>query len=452
MRNKYFAAILTKQSVLVWVIAISVILRIGFAIYLGNQVIDLPGTADQISYHNLALRVLGGNGFSFDKPWWPITPAGAPTAHWSFLYTLYLVAVYYLFGPFPLIARIIQAIITGILHPYLAYRIGDLLFSKKVGLISAGLTAIYAYFIYYDATLMTEPFFITLVMASLYLSILIGQEFTLKEKIKSFTRRQILLSIALGLTLGGAVLLRQLVLLFIPFLYLWILWVSRKHNIKAALAGFLTSSVVILLMILPFTIYNVNRFGHFVLLNTNSGYAFFWSNHPIYGTTFQPILTETSYQDLIPNELRNLDEAELDQALLKRGLQFVLDDPARYFLLSLSRIPVYFMFWPTQDSGTISNISRIVSFGLLWPFMLYGVLRVLFSHRYKWIDRLSSPTFLLIFFSVIYTTIHILSWTLIRYRLPVDGVMLVFAGFAFVDIFEKLGHWRNLRMQIRHPK
>ena len=76
MRYKYFGAIFTGQSILVWVIGISIILRIGFALYLGDQVIDLPGTADQISYHNLALRVLGGNGFSFDKPWWPITPRG----------------------------------------------------------------------------------------------------------------------------------------------------------------------------------------------------------------------------------------------------------------------------------------------------------------------------------------------------------------------------------------
>ncbi len=97
-------------------------------------------------------------------------------------------------------------------------------------------------------------------------------------------------------------------------------------------------------MILPFTAYNYARFGRFVLLNTNSGYAFFWGNHPIYGTHFVPILTPEmgSYQDLIPPEVRNLDEAALDQELMRRGLQFVIDDPGRYLLLSLSRIPVLF--------------------------------------------------------------------------------------------------------------
>jgi hypothetical protein len=43
-----------------------------------------------------------------------VTAAGAPTAQWSFLYTLYLVVVYGLFGIHPLEARLIQAVIVGI--------------------------------------------------------------------------------------------------------------------------------------------------------------------------------------------------------------------------------------------------------------------------------------------------------------------------------------------------
>jgi hypothetical protein len=82
-------------------------------------------------------------------------------------------------------------------------------------LVSAGLTAIFAYFIYYDATLMTEPFFMTLVLGGLYLTILIGQ---LSSDVNGHfpIRKGLLLSVFLGLILGGAVLLRQLILLVIP--------------------------------------------------------------------------------------------------------------------------------------------------------------------------------------------------------------------------------------------
>jgi len=422
---------------LVIILAVSVILRVVAAFSLGDSVVDLPGTFDQISYHNLAVRVLTGHGFSFGELWWPITPAGAPTAHWSFLYTLYLVGVYALFGLHPVIARLIQAIITGLLQPYLAYRLGETVFSKPVGLVAAGLTAVYAYFIYYDAALMTEPFFITLVMAGLYFAILIARDST-GSQVALSARQIIRQSLLLGLILGGAVLLRQLILLIIPLLYLWLGWAGRKQNLRWILALALGATVVVALMILPFSIYNTIRFGHFVLLNTNSGYAFFWANHPIYGTHFQAILTSTSYQSLIPVELRHLDEAALDQALLKRGVQFILDDPVRYILLSISRIPVFFMFWPSRDSGLISNLSRVASFGILWPFMIYGIYRSIADAKLSLADRLASPAFLLVMFAFVYTMIHLLSWALIRYRLPVDAILIVFAGLAVVDLAQRI--------------
>ena len=50
----------------------------------------------------------------------------------------------------------------------------------------------------------------------------------------------------------------------------------------------------------------------------------------------------STYADLIPVELRDLDEATLDQELLGRGIGIVRGDPGRYGLLSLSRIPAPF--------------------------------------------------------------------------------------------------------------
>ena len=122
-----------EKKVLVYIIVISVLLRLGAAFYLGNTVEILPGTFDQISYHNLALRIIDGYGFSFGEEWWPITKANAPTAHWSFLYTLYLAFIYKIFGPTPLVARIIQAVIVGIMQPYLTYKLGNRLFASMIG-------------------------------------------------------------------------------------------------------------------------------------------------------------------------------------------------------------------------------------------------------------------------------------------------------------------------------
>jgi hypothetical protein len=154
-----------------------------------------------------------------------------------------------------------------------------------------------------------------------------------------------------------------------------------------------------------------------------------------------------SYQDLIPPELLSLNEAALDQALLKRGIQFIVDDPARYILLSISRIPSYFMFWPSQDSGLISNISRVFSFGIMLPFMIYGVFLSIIRLPRKLVELFASPTALLLGFTIIYTIIHLLTWTLIRYRLPVDAVSLIFAGLAFEALASKVVAWRTIKQE-----
>ena len=423
---------LTTRPLLL-LLSISVLLRVITAFVMGDAVIELPGVFDQLSYHNLALRVVNGYGFSFGELWWPVTPADAPTAHWSYLYTLFVAGVYCIFGPHPLIARLLQAVIVGILHPYIVYRLSEKLFGQNIAWVAAIVTSFYFYFIYYDAALMTEPFYITAILFTLYIAIQLADS----ENDNKDAR----LGFLLGMTTAVTLLLRQVFLLFVPFLLLWI-WSRRlkKHKPLPVFSTILTI-VTVILFILPVTIYNQNRFGSFVLLNTNSGYAFFWGNHPIYGTHFEPILSTGTYQALIPQELLKLNEADLDRELLKRGIGYVVDDPKRYILLSISRIPPYFMFWSSAKSSLISNIARLGSFGIMFPFMIYGLWlkfkEFSTNNLNSFLNMFTSREGLLLLFVCIYSIVHILTWTLIRYRLPVDAVLLPFASLALVTISQK---------------
>jgi len=426
------------KSILITILALSVLLRVGVSVYLGSTVENLPGTADQVSYHTLAQRVLQGHGFTFGDPWWPATRAEAPTAHWSYLYTLFLAGLYGLLGANPLTARLVQSVLVGILQPYLSYWLGRRLFGPTAGLAAAVLSALYAYFIYYAAALMTESFYITAVLGGLCLALLVA------APRQAGSDRRLKHALGFGLVLGIAVLLRQVVLVVLPFVFLWILLAARAQGrLRAAIANLAAAGAVVVAMILPLTAFNYARFGEFVLLNTNSGFAFYWANHPIQGTHFQPILESSGgdYGSLIPAELNHLNEAQLDRELLGRGLRFVADDPGRYLLLSLSRISAYFMFWPSSDSSTVSNLSRVLSFGLMWPLMLLGavlaVKRALPAVRPPW------PAGLLLLFALAYSAIHILSWALVRYRLPVDAVLLVFAGFGLQSVLA----WGGRRWQ-----
>jgi 4-amino-4-deoxy-L-arabinose transferase-like glycosyltransferase len=426
------------KSTLLLILLGSVLARCAAALYLGNTVVPLPGTTDQLSYHTLALRLLGGHGFTFGEPWWPATLANEPTAHWSFLYTFYLAGVYALTGSSPLVARLIQAVLTGLLQPWLAYLLGRKVFDERVGLVGAALTAGYAYFIYYAAALMTEAFYLVAVLASLYLALRLVEPGAGTARGRLSWR----LATGLGLAAGAAVLLRQVFLLMLPLVWLWAAWAAARQGrgtLRGALGRLTLAGGLIVALILPFSVFNTLRFGRFVLLNTNAGFAFYWANHPVYGTQFDPIISEdaVNYLTLLPDDLRGLNEAELDSALLARGLGFVAADPARYLALSLSRIPSFFMFWPSSESSTLSNLARMASFGLLWPFMLYGL--ILAGVEAVSGRRPGLPVALLAGFALAYTLIHLLVWTLVRYRLPVDAVLVVLAAAALADLAARLG-------------
>jgi hypothetical protein len=119
----------------------------------------------------------------------------------------------------------------------------------------------------------------------------------------------------------------------------------------------------------------------------------------------------------------------------------VIDDPLRYASLSVTRIPAYFQFWPSADSSTVSNLARVMSFGILWPIMLIGLIAAFFGAERR-PGGLASPAGLLAVFVLVYSAIHVLSWALVRYRLPVDAVLLIFAGWGIELLAMKWTRWR----------
>lgn len=404
------------KQLLILILAVAVLIRIPIAIYMGDQITVLPGIQDQVSYDALALRLLDGRGYSFSENWYPFTRANTPTSHWSFIYPLFLAGTYAVTGYHPLAARLIQGMVGGVLICFLVYLIGRRVADEVTGLVGAALAAVYGYFIYYNGALMTETFFIVLVLFSLYLG--------LELKDKPLSGRWVLL----GLTLGVAALLRQTMLLFVPFLLLWLLWELKKDGIRWWY--FTIPVVVIILMIAPWTIRNYLVYDQFLLLNSNAGYALYASNNPNLETDWRNDVVVIP----IPDELSGQNEAQLDRALTKKGIEFIIADPVRYLLLTLDKTLEYFKFWPSSESAPMSNMVRVLSFGVYLPFMLLG----LFLSFTRWRSYV-----VLYLFIVIHTGIHLLSWPAPRYRLTVDAVSMVFAGLALLELARQLKTWRH---------
>jgi hypothetical protein len=222
-------------------------------------------------------------------------------------------------------------------------------------------------------------------------------------------------------------------LLFVPFLLIWLFWDLKKDGIRWWY--FTVPVVVIILLIAPWTLRNYRVYHRFLLLNSNAGYALFASNNPNLGTDWRNEAVVVP----VPDELAGQNEAELDRALAIRGIGIILADPKRYLRLTLDKSLEYIRFWPSNDSSVISNLNRVLSFGLYLPFMFLG-LGLSIS---RWRSFVS-----LYLFMVIHTGIHLLSWPSPRYRLPVDAVLMVFAGLALLELAKQLRTWRHRLLRI----
>jgi hypothetical protein len=439
------------RNILIAILAVSVLLRIGCALYLGNEVVNPPNLNDQLSYHTLATRVLAGHGFSFPIGWYPAADANQPTAFWSFGYVLYLAAIYTVFGVQPLVARLIGATLGGIFLPLIVYYFSTTLFrsaafqprlrergflAEQLALVAAGISAVYFYFILYAATLMTETFYVIALLWSLLLTMRLAERPTLQR------------GLWLGLSLGLTTLLRQSILPWLVVAVLWLLLAAiRAKALRRMASALIAAGAVMALLIAPFTIRNYSVYGQFLLLNSNAGYAMYSAQHPMQGTDFQEFAAAP-----IPEGIIDLNEPQMDRELMQRAIGFVTADPGRYVLLSLSRIPDYFEFWPTADSSLVNNLGRVGSFGLMLPFFIYGL--VLAVHwagpaaQRGWGAFSTSPLALVLLFMLCYSILHILTWAMPRYRLPVDAVALPLAALALTQSVRFVTtRWRARRAQ-----
>jgi hypothetical protein len=142
-----------------------------------------------------------------------------------------------------------------------------------------------------------------------------------------------------------------------------------------------------------------------------------------------PIYAAPLPDDLI-GKLHN--EAAWNNALTRRGLEFAIQDPQRFFRLTLSKAVVQFKFWFEAGASWDSNLMRALSFGLYLPFFIAGLVLSLRDWR---------RSLLIYLFVAAFNLLHILTWPGIRYRLPVDAVLMPYAGLALVALLDTTSKW-----------
>lgn len=414
------------------------VLRIAYMVGVDPQV---PALSDAGAYHLLANHLADGHGYvrPFD-----LSRLGLvhPTAEYPPLFPALLSAVPFVGGTGVDAQRILTCLMgtgTVVMVGVLGRRVrGD-----TVGLVAAGLAAIYPMLVMADGVLMAESLFALLVTTSLVLAY------------RALDAPGLGRFAALGLVLGLAALTRAEGLVLAVVLVVPLAWRLRGTTAPRKIGLAATTVGVTVLVIVPWTIRNAVELDHLVPISNNVGSALDGANcAPVYrgadiglwrANIFTAATDDPSARDrecFDGFDIRAPDFNEATEAARHRadGIEFATDNMGRLPLVAAARWARTFgVFHVSQQLDVESFEGRpepwqtigLISYWLLLPFGIAGAVLLLRSRERAW--PLLAP-----FVSV--SIIAVLTYGNQRFRIAAEPPLLVLASVAIVAGARRLRH------------
>ncbi|NIA28704.1 MAG: hypothetical protein GWP06_02175 [Actinobacteria bacterium] len=403
------------QAILFGILLLGFLIRTGYILTLENKVYWV----DEFDYMALANHIVAGDGYVMDD--------GTPTAFRPVGYPLFL-AMLRVVGINSLFAIRFVQVLLGVVSIWLIYLLGKLLFNSTVGLVAAGITTIYPYFIFVPGTVLATSWFSFLLIASTLL-IFVGSE---TENIKL-----ILLS---GLLFAWAALTRPSGIVLIIAVMLW-LGVYTLPDFRRLLKLSIPFALICAVAVAPWFYRNYQEF-HIVNLSTNGGRNLWLGNNP--KATINTGSNIPRPKQLDAKIAAAKSEAEVNRIYIQEAKKFILQNPGKSVLLFLGKA---ISFWRWDPSPTTHGYVRqnrfyrwisILSFGPIFSLSLLGFFFASAGTRKKLL--------LFFFYAVLFTFLHALFIIKVRFRLPLDYFTIVTASFALMRFYELAKKMRRKRL------
>ncbi|HZS11876.1 MAG TPA: glycosyltransferase family 39 protein, partial [Nitrospirales bacterium] len=375
---------------------------------------------DELQYDSWAQTLVAGRSFFGNYPYWD-----------SPLYAYVLGAIYRLFGHDLYVVRLAQ-ILVGTLNVLLLYRLALRVTDETTARVVGILAATYLPFVYFEGLLLKE---------TIALCVLDG---TLLMLLGAIARPTLLACWATGVLLGLLTLARINALALVGAALLTI-WVQRSDRRWPATVAVLLG---VAMMIAPVTLRNRVVSGEWVLISAAGGQVLFAANNPdnttgdsvpTPGVRFTPLYERIDFHTRAERETgRRLTPTEMSAYWRGKAIAFMREQPWTVARMVGHR---FLRFWNQQeipDNHSIVVFRRLSwvlnlplpGYWLIAPFALIG----LWLMRRRWRAWLPLYGFLAIYLLSLMPT-----WVTSRYRLPIVGVLMLFAAAAMVEL------WRQSR-------
>jgi 4-amino-4-deoxy-L-arabinose transferase-like glycosyltransferase len=408
---------------LVWILLVGIIVRIGLWLAWANWSPLIND--DARDYHGLAFRLVTTGSYSNES--------GQLISLRPPLYPAFVAGTYLTFGlENDAAVRSIQAVL-GLVTACMVYRLGILAYSRQVALWAAGIVCFYPSLLGYANLLLSETLFTFLVVAFTWLMF------------EALHQRLVAILAAAGIVMGLAALTRSIVLLFSPFVLIWILFSWQGHWGRRLLAAALPL-VAFAAVIAPWAIRNTRIQETLTIIDVMGGRNAMMGNYeytPLERSwaTISDVPEQEAWYRVLHRERHSdapLTQGQIDKLALRHAINFVLQHP---WLTAQRDLVKFFNFWQlerllvaaagTGYFGDLPTAAKLLLAAVICGVYAFVLLTAIFGacccpprdRRTHWF---------LVVSILLPCVIHTLVFAHSRYHLPVVPFLALCAAAAIV--------------------
>lgn len=366
--------------------------------------------SDSLAYDVFAQNIAAGECFCW-KP-------GAPTAHWAVGAAAVYALIYSVFGH-SYVPIVILNVIVGVGTVAIAMSLARHWMGPVAAVVTGWLLALWPQLVQFTTILASEMLFNFCVLLAFWLA----------------TRSQwrwLARAMYVGVALAAAVYLRPIALLLAPLIYLPEAVSQRK--LMKPLVACVVSCIVMFALVLPWSMRNLQVFGHFVLVSANAGANFWMGNNPN---------TTGAYMPLPKTDIRN--EVERDRYFSQQAWEYIRQDPVAFVGRTVKKAFVLHdresigVSWNEEGLAQRYGIGIFMPLKILnslywWLILGFAAFGLMCTFRQRTLPEFL--TFPLVTVWAYYTVVHAIIVSGDRYHVPSSPFIGMLAAVAIAAYLE----------------
>ena len=360
---------------------------------------------DEKDYMQLGINLAQGRGYTLE---------GEPTAFRAPGYPVFLAPWSLIKGWSVTSIRLLHLLVNAVIM-LLVFMLAERFFSEFTAWIAVWIVALYPYYIFLTGTILSELWFILLLLAATYLILLYREKYS--KMILLFS----------GFLMGGCILTRPSAVVLAAAGILWLLCGATVKKMHVFL--FVLSLVLI---VLPWMIRNKLVFDTYSL-TTNSGRNLWLGNNE--HTTLNSG-SDIEMPDKLRHLIENSTEAQADLIFKKHALSFIKDQPLKTVFLWLGKGLALWRPDPSPTTGGYTKRGTLIclaSYFSYIPVLLLAVFSWFAADKQK-----RSIMRLWFFYAVGFTLLHAVFISKVRFRLPLDVFLIMMAAYGVFIIYKRI--------------